>query len=174
VDGGVGIHSQMGDVNLFGAQPGYDGGALLTPGEMPRHSGSGEVWMGGAGGDDGGNVWEILHQMMDEPAGQPLGSSSSPRTLMHEQAAAGGGSSSIQHMVGSKPTPVFSAGGFDMTDGNVEKLTKRLGSLEEEVLNLRQFTMTLIKERGDLAMRIQVPHIPSISICVFTFINVFV
>ena len=146
----VGIHPQKGNVNLFGPQQGYDGGAMLTPGEMPGHGGGGEVWMGDAGGGDGEDVWEILHQMMDEPAGQPLGSSS-PRTVMPEHATAG-----------SKPKPVFSAGGFDMTDGNVEKLTKRLSSLEEEVLNLRQFTMTLIKERGDLAMRIQVPRKPSV------------
>lgn len=152
VEGGGGIHSQIGDHNMFGAQQAYDGGAMLVQGEMQRHGG-GDVWLGGdgGGGGDGGNVWEILHQMMDDPSGHAAGSSL-PRTMVPDH---GGGSG--QPM--SKPAPVFTAGGFDMADGNVEKLTKRLGSLEEEVLNLRQFTMTLIKERGDLAMRIQVTNL---------------
>lgn len=155
--GEAGIH---GGKHILRAHPHIVNAQLHYPSHgQHEHQQHGEGWMMDSGEDD---VWEILHQMMDEPQVQHPHAGAMTRSMANVPASEGHSSMNQGGLGGQsreRRDRDGQAGGdrasMEAVEGAGDKLLKRVGSLEEEVINLRQFTMTLIKERGDLAMRIQ-------------------
>mmetsp|Transcript_11256 Transcript_11256/g.17702 ORF Transcript_11256/g.17702 Transcript_11256/m.17702 type:complete len:228 (+) Transcript_11256:588-1271(+) len=130
------------------------------------------------------DVWAMLHKMMgDDPAStmslestegqhyQPLGGDSmgddnfcatmgsSSRSASHNEIPSNFIGVEPETTALMPPTSLRAGpGGFAIrSDGRESKedLSQRVTQLEEEVIHLRQFSMALIKERGDLAVEMQ-------------------
>eukprot|EP00960_Hanusia_phi_P067321 766604-Hanusia_phi.AAC.1 len=106
------------------------------------------------------DVWEMLHKMMSDEAEsldlddcKQMSSSSSRMVRTHADSSLAG-SSSDHKLLQSALRP--SSG--NVSDGihfDISECRLQIHMLQEEVLHLRQFSMALIKERGELATQLQ-------------------
>mmetsp|Transcript_46074 Transcript_46074/g.144534 ORF Transcript_46074/g.144534 Transcript_46074/m.144534 type:complete len:738 (-) Transcript_46074:85-2298(-) len=111
-----------------------------------------------AGGGDGAeqDVWEMLHRMVSEEGEDTLGLNEQAKAHPAPTPAPLPASAAAQDVTCSLP-PSSSGpapGTTDVVD-EYRDLRAQLVALQEEILHLRQFSMALLKERGDIASQLQ-------------------
>ena len=105
------------------------------------------------------DVWEMLHKMMSDEAEsldfddcKQMSSSSSRMVRPHADSSVAGPSSEHKMM-----QPTLRPNGGSVPEGihfDISECRLQIHMLQEEVLHLRQFSMALIKERGELATQL--------------------
>jgi len=112
------------------------------------------------------DVWAMLHRMMGEPEAHEHGTgfanvtSPPPRQQMDAQVVAPfsweqGADTAASSSAMKSATNMFPKRSKGSMGAEVVDADKHVLSLEEEVVHLRQFSIALMRERGDLAIQVQ-------------------
>jgi len=103
--------------------------------------------IGGGGAEQ--DVWEMLHRMVAEENEDTL--------ELNDQPKAPPPPAATQDAVASLPagSSAQHGAGMDGTMDEYRDVRAQLMALQEEILHLRQFSMALLKERGDIAAQLQ-------------------
>eukprot|EP00960_Hanusia_phi_P032405 749832-Hanusia_phi.AAC.1 len=120
--------------------------------------------IGGGGAEQ--DVWEMLHRMVAEENEDTLELNDQPKAppppaATQDAVASLPAGSSAQHghqlpLTSSPADPLSHTGaGMDGTMDEYRDVRAQLMALQEEILHLRQFSMALLKERGDIAAQLQ-------------------